>query len=73
MNNPTPTEIRQAREIAGLTQTKAAALIHCGLRAWQRWEAGDRKMHPAMWELFQTKARKDIYAEAGIDAAQDVE
>lgn len=30
-------------------------MIHCGLRAWQKWEAGDRKMHPAMWELFQIK------------------
>lgn len=32
-------------------------MIHCGLRAWQKWEAGDRKMHPAMWELFQMKTR----------------
>lgn len=55
MNNPPPADIRLAREAAGLTQTQAAALIHCGLRAWQKWEAGDRKMHPAFWELFQIK------------------
>jgi len=56
-SNPTPAEIRQARESAGLTQTQAAAMIHCGLRAWQKWEGGERKMHPAMWELFQIKTR----------------
>jgi len=57
MNNPTPKEIKQARLNAGLTQTKAANLVHCGLRTWQQWEAGDRKMHAAMWELFNIKTK----------------
>ena len=57
MNNPLPAEIRRSREAAGLTQTQAAALLHCGLRAWQKWESGERRMHPAMWELFQIKTR----------------
>ncbi|MCY1417011.1 hypothetical protein D3C76_1365820 [compost metagenome] len=52
---PGPTEIRAAREAAGLSQTAAAALVHSGLRTWQQWEAGDRRMHPGLWELFQLK------------------
>lgn len=52
---PSADEVREARETAGLTQTEAAALIWCSLRAWQQWEAGDRRMHPAFWELFTIK------------------
>lgn len=55
-SNPTPEAIRAAREAAGLTQTAAAALIHGTMRAWQDWEAGARRMHPGLWELFQIKA-----------------
>jgi DNA-binding transcriptional regulator YiaG len=55
--NPSPAAIREAREQADLTQTEAAALVHTTCRTWQQWEAGDRKMHPAFWELFQIKAR----------------
>lgn len=53
--NPAPEVIRSTREAAGLTQTAAAALIHSTLRAWQEWEAGNRRMHPGLWELFQIK------------------
>lgn len=53
---PTPVDIRTARQTAGLTQTEAAALIHCTLRGWQDWERGRRRMHPAFWELFLIKA-----------------
>lgn len=53
--NPAPDEIRAAREAAGLSQTEAAALIHCALRGWQEWEAGNRRMHPAFWELWRIK------------------
>lgn len=53
--NPTPEEIRAARQAAGLTQTQAGALLHTTVRTWQQWEAGDRKMHPAFWELFRLK------------------
>lgn len=54
-SNPLPAEIRAARTAAGLTQTEAAAVIYCTLRIWQQWEAGDRRMHPAFWELFRIK------------------
>jgi putative transcriptional regulator len=53
--NPAPAEIVKARDAAGLTQSAAAALVHADLRSWQKWEAGDRSMHPAFWELFRLK------------------
>lgn len=54
--NPTPEEVRAAREAAGLSQTAAATLIYRTLRGWQEWEAGNRRMHPALWELFRLKS-----------------
>jgi len=54
--NPTADAIRAARESAQLSQTDAAVLIHASLGAWQKWEQGDRRMHPAFWELFRLKS-----------------
>lgn len=54
-SNPTPDQIIHCRTNSGLTQTQAAAVIYCGLRAWQQWEAGYRRMHPAFFELFLKK------------------
>lgn len=59
--NPTPAEVRTAREAAGLTQAQAAALVYASLRNWQQWEQGEgassaRRMHPGLWELFMIKA-----------------
>ena len=56
--NPTPDELFGERFNARLTQTEAARLIPTSLRAWQQWEAGDRRMHPAFWELFRIKASR---------------
>lgn len=53
--SPTKDAIRAARKAAGLTQTQAGALVHTTVRVWQQWEAGDRAMHPAFWELFKLK------------------
>lgn len=55
--NPTQVQIAKARDAAGLTQTEAAALIYCTLRAWQDWEGGQRRMHPAFWELWLLKVQ----------------
>ena len=52
---PTPTQIKDARQAAGLTQTQAAALIYKKLLAWQRYESGDRAMDCALYELFLLK------------------
>lgn len=53
--SPRPSEICADRAAAGLSQSAAAALVHSKLRTWQQWEAGDRKMHPGLWELFRIK------------------
>ena len=53
--NPSTDEIRAARKNAYLTQEQAGAILHTTGRVWRQWEAGDRKMHPAFWELFQVK------------------
>ncbi len=57
--NPEPAEIRTVREAAGLSQTAAGQLLHTTCRTWQQWEAGDRRMHPAFWELFNIKLTKN--------------
>lgn len=55
-HSPAPEEVAAARRQAGLTLEAAAALVYTKTRAWQRWEAGDRAMHPALWELFRLKS-----------------
>jgi len=57
MKQPTPKQIKAARLSSGLSPTDAAALIHKALRTWQQWEAGDRSMDPAFWELFNIKRK----------------
>lgn len=52
-NPPSPADVRRAR--GARTQAECAKLLHAGLRSWRQWEAGDRRMHPAMWELFLIK------------------
>jgi len=54
-STPTPAEIVAARETAGLTQTQAAEKIGGTLRSWQFYEAGERRMHPGLFELFLIK------------------
>lgn len=56
LHSPSPEQIKSARLALGYTQKEAAALVHVSLRAWQMWEAGDRKMPPAVWELCVIKA-----------------
>lgn len=55
--NPAPATIRAKREAAQLSQTEAGVLVHSSLRTWQQWEAGDRRMHPGLWELFLIKTK----------------
>ncbi len=63
--NPEPAAIQQARVAVHLTQREAAALVYCTTRAWEDWEQGQRRMHPATWELFRLKAgARASFAEA---------
>ena len=55
VSNPDPDDIKAARAAAGLTQTEAAKIVYSTLSAWQRWEQGERRMHPGLWELFRIK------------------
>lgn len=69
--NPSPRQVRAARELAGLTKTQAGALVHTTCRAWQQWEAepgtrNHRAMHPAFWELFQNKIANALPLLEGI-------
>ena len=57
MQPPSKEEVLAARKHAGMTQTEAAKLIHATLSGWKKWESGDRKMHPAFWELFLIKSK----------------
>jgi DNA-binding transcriptional regulator YiaG len=53
--NPHPDEIVSVRAAAGLTQAQCAKLLYTSLRSWAQWEYGERKMHPAFWELLKIK------------------
>ena len=59
MNSPTPEEIKEAREAAGLTQTQAAKKIFSdSYISWQNYEYGQRKMHPAIWWCFLQRTKR---------------
>ena len=51
-STPTPQQVRAARLERGHTQAKAAATILTSEAGWRKWEAGDRRMHPALWWLY---------------------
>ena len=57
MKIPTPQEIRDKRESANLSQTVAAGLVHCTLRAWQQWVWRSQGAS-GLWELFLIKLAK---------------
>lgn len=59
-DSPTPLAVRKARRRYGLTQDQAAALIYRPGRTWRRYEdegKGGTPMDPALWELFNIKAK----------------
>jgi len=55
--SPLPRDIKVLRLLNNLTQTQASEMIYRNCRAWQRWESGDAKMDPAIWELFVLKVK----------------
>lgn len=72
MSSPTPVQVKEVRVTVqeslslGITaaQDWCAEALHTSRRAFQQWESGDRRMHPAFWELLKIKvmriANKDI-------------
>ena len=58
LRQPTPTEIKDARERVQLSQQGAAELVHRTTRQrWAEWEAGKHAIDMAVWELFLIKSR----------------
>lgn len=51
----TSEQIKNKRLEAGLTQRECAELIGYTLNMWQKYESGDAKIKPAIWELFCIK------------------
>jgi DNA (cytosine-5)-methyltransferase 1 len=68
MNSPDPRQVIKLRESIqqrdglGITaaQDLCAEMLHTSRRSWQQWERGERKMHPAFWELAQYKTRVNL-------------
>lgn len=50
---PTAKEISAARELAGLTQAQAAALLGVIRETWARYEGGTRAMSEAEWRYWK--------------------
>lgn len=53
IEEPTPGMIRALRLKNGHTRKEAADLVLHTARAWEGWELGERKMHPAIWWLYR--------------------
>ncbi|KVU15676.1 hypothetical protein WK62_27755 [Burkholderia ubonensis] len=53
--SPSGAELRAIRLSLSLTQPEAAKVVHVDTRTWQKWEGGERGMHPAYLELFLIK------------------
>lgn len=56
IESPPPEKLKTVRAAMGFTQREAAEMVHVSLRAWQLWEAGDRKIPPGLWELLIIKS-----------------
>ena len=54
---PTPSQIREARALLGLTQADTATLLHVARRTFQDWERGKAACPGAAWELMQIKLK----------------
>lgn len=52
---PTPDQVKAARARAGLSADKAAEVIEVSGRQWQKYEAGQAKMHPILFRYFCIK------------------
>jgi len=50
--SPAGEEISGLRRLVGLTQEASADLVCYSRRGWQLCESGERRMHPAAWQLY---------------------
>lgn len=56
---PTKKAITTARKLAGCTMQEAAIAVYVPTAYWRDCEAGLKKLHPALAELFAIKMLKD--------------
>lgn len=54
---PSNADIRSARESLGITQAEAAARARVSLRAWIKYESGERPISDPAWALFRLRSR----------------
>jgi transcriptional regulator with XRE-family HTH domain len=47
--------LRRIRMEYGYTQRELAEMCHVSVRSWQLWEAGERRISPATYELLLIK------------------
>ena len=50
---PAPSDVRDARLAANLTQEAAGIMVGVGIKQWQHYESGIRAMPAFKWQLFQ--------------------
>lgn len=68
--NPLPATIRRARQLAGMTQAQAAAVVYTTGPVWLQWESEtdrQRRMHPGLFELFLIKTKLRDHPELDPD------
>lgn len=53
--SPDKAAIKEARKVAGLSQSEAGAVVYVSRRAWQKYEDGTNAMKLGLWELFRFK------------------
>ena len=53
--SPAAHDVREMRARLKLSQSAFGQLLRCSLRSVQQWEAGERVMHPGLWELARIK------------------
>lgn len=53
MTQPGADALRNSRTKLGLTQAQAARLAFVSLRAWIKYESGERKIPAPTWALFR--------------------
>ena len=50
-----PAQIKALVASAGISDAEVARLLEVTDRAYRRWKAGDRRMHPHTWEVLQNR------------------
>lgn len=58
--SPPAAWVVERRAAARMTQAEAAALVYCGRRLWQMYEAGEIRMPADRAELFWLKTRARV-------------